>query len=113
LAIIHERVPRNQPALPDLSFDLLPDADWALAVAEYIIVFQVLGVFVLIFLHRYRFVFRKFILFSIQNLNFIFQIKRRTLFYEQKSISFIKYPKVYVTNKWCDQYLRKQTLNCF
>jgi len=49
LAIIHERVPRNQPALPDLSFDLLPDADWALAVAEYVIVFQVLGVFFYLF----------------------------------------------------------------
>jgi hypothetical protein len=72
LAIIHERVPRSQPALPDLAFDILPDADWALAVAEYVIVIQVLGVFVLIFLHRYRFVFRKFILFSIQNLDFIF-----------------------------------------
>jgi shingomyelin synthase len=54
LAVIHERVPRSQPALPDLSFDILPDADWALAVAEYVIVIQVLGVFLLIFLHRYR-----------------------------------------------------------
>ncbi len=75
LAIIHERVPRSEPPLPDLAFDILPYADRALYVAEYIIVFQVLGVFVLIFLNRYRFVFRKFILFSIQNLDFIFQIK--------------------------------------
>ena len=56
LAIIHERVPRNQPPLPDLGFDILPEADWALSVAEYIIVFQVVGVLLLIFLHRYRFV---------------------------------------------------------
>jgi hypothetical protein len=68
LAIIHERVPSCEPPLPDLAFDILPYADRALYVAEYIIVFQVLGVFVLIFLHNYRFVFRNFILFSIQNL---------------------------------------------
>ncbi|XP_054166764.1 phosphatidylcholine:ceramide cholinephosphotransferase 2-like [Oppia nitens] len=54
LAIIHERVPRNQPPLPDLAFDILPTADWALSVAEYIIVIQVVGVVVLITLHRYR-----------------------------------------------------------
>lgn len=54
LAIIHERVPRNQPPLPDLAFDILPTADWALSVAEYIIVIQVVGVVVLVFLHRYR-----------------------------------------------------------
>ncbi len=75
LAIIDESVRRRQPALPILAFETLPDGDWALAVAEYVIVIQVLGVFVLIFLNRYRFVFRKFILFSIQNLDFIFQIK--------------------------------------
>jgi hypothetical protein len=75
LAIVHERVPRSQPALPDLAFDILPYADQALDLAEYIMLFQVLGLFVLIFLHKYRFVFRKFILFSIQNLDFIFQIK--------------------------------------
>lgn len=54
LAIIHERVPRSQPPLPDLAFDILPEADWALSVAEYIIVFQVVGVLLLIFFHRYR-----------------------------------------------------------
>ena len=57
LAIIHERVPRAQPPLPDLAFDVLPAADWALSVAEYIIVIQVVGFIILIFLHRYRSVF--------------------------------------------------------
>ena len=57
LAIIHERVPRSQPPLPDVSFDLLPRGDWALSVAEYIIVIQVVGVVILVFLHRYRSVF--------------------------------------------------------
>jgi hypothetical protein len=79
LAIIHERVPRNEPPLPDLAFDILPEADRALVltVVEFIIVFQVLTVFALIVSHKNRFVFRKFILFSIQNLDFIFQIKRK------------------------------------
>jgi hypothetical protein len=60
LAIIHERMPRSQPTLPDLAFDILPYADQALDLAEYIMIFQVLGLFILIFLHKYRFVFPKF-----------------------------------------------------
>lgn len=61
LAIIHERVPRyicNGTAkierLPDLSFDILPEAAWGLTVAEYIISIQAFIVFILLFIHRYR-----------------------------------------------------------
>lgn len=55
LSIVHERVPTHikQP-LPDISFDALPKADWALDIAEYIIVAQVSLVFILLFIHRYR-----------------------------------------------------------
>lgn len=53
LAIIHERVPRTG-RLPDLSFDILPEAAWALKVAEYIIIVQTFIVFILLFIHRYR-----------------------------------------------------------
>lgn len=54
LAIIHERVPTNQGRLPDISFDILPEAAWGLIVAEYIISIQAFIVFILLFLHRYR-----------------------------------------------------------
>lgn len=53
IAIIHERVP-EQPTLPDISFELLPEAAWGLYVAEYIISVQAFIVFILLFLHRYR-----------------------------------------------------------
>ena len=55
LAVVHERVPTHihQP-LPDIAFDALPKADWALDVAEYIIVAQVAAVLFTLFLHRYR-----------------------------------------------------------
>ena len=55
LAVVHERVPTNirQP-LPDIAFDALPKADWALDIAEYIIVVQVSAVLFTLFLHRYR-----------------------------------------------------------
>ena len=57
LAVVHERVPTQikQP-LPDIGFDLLPKADWTLSIAEYVIIAQMTAVFVLLFLHRYRWV---------------------------------------------------------
>lgn len=54
LAIIHERVPDKQESLPDISFDILPEAAWGLDVAEYIISVQAFLVLILLFLHRYR-----------------------------------------------------------
>lgn len=53
LAIIHERAPR-EGKLPDISFDILPEAAWGLDVAEYIISIQAFLVLTLLFLHRYR-----------------------------------------------------------
>lgn len=53
IAIIHERVP-NQPPLPDISFDLLPEAAWGLSVAEYTISILAFIVFILLFMHRHR-----------------------------------------------------------
>lgn len=55
LSVVHDRVPSQiKEPLPDISFDVLPRADWALDIAEYIIVAQVFLVFVLFFIHRYR-----------------------------------------------------------
>lgn len=54
IAIIHERVPRDQPPLPDIGFDLFPAFDGALNMVEYIIIVQVGSAAVLLFLHRYR-----------------------------------------------------------
>lgn len=55
LAVVHERVPTHikQP-LPDIAFDALPKADWALDIAEYIIIVQVSALLFTLFLHRYR-----------------------------------------------------------
>src|SRR5699024_10076192 len=47
LAIIHERVPMNEPHLPDIAFDILPDHRRFLDVAEYFIVVQMVCVFLL------------------------------------------------------------------
>lgn len=53
IAIIHERVPAG-PRLPDISFDLLPEAAWGLKVAEIVISVQGFIVFILLFLHKHR-----------------------------------------------------------
>lgn len=54
LAIIHERVPMNEPHLPDIAFDILPDNRRFLDIAEYFIVFQMVCVFLLLFFHKHR-----------------------------------------------------------
>lgn len=41
LAVIHERVPMNQPPLPDVAFALMPKNDHALDIAEYIIMYVI------------------------------------------------------------------------
>lgn len=60
LAVIHERVPRSQPPLPDVTFSLLPKIDWALDISEYIIMFMTTCLLLITLLHRYRsIVFRR------------------------------------------------------
>lgn len=54
LAVVHERVPTHVKPLPDIAFDALPKADWALDIAEYIIIVQVSALLFTLFLHRYR-----------------------------------------------------------
>lgn len=54
LAVIHERVPMDEPPLPDISFSLLPKNDKALDVSEYIIMFMCTTTVLMIVLHRYR-----------------------------------------------------------
>lgn len=55
LAMVHERVPTYiKTPLPDLAFEYLPKKDWALDIAEYIILAQVSLLLLLLFLHRYR-----------------------------------------------------------
>ena len=55
LSIVHERVPLDiiHP-LPDLGFDLFPEVDWVLAIAEYIIVIYSALVLLLLAIHRHR-----------------------------------------------------------
>ena len=54
LAVIHERVPRSQPPLPDVAFSLLPKIDHALDISEYIILFMVTSTLTMSLLHYYR-----------------------------------------------------------
>ncbi|KAI1292156.1 Phosphatidylcholine:ceramide cholinephosphotransferase 2 [Halotydeus destructor] len=55
LAVVHERVPMDiVKPLPDISFDALPNAGWALDIAEYIIVAQVTAILMLLLFHRFR-----------------------------------------------------------
>lgn len=56
IAIIHERVPFEQPPLPDVSFDLLPKRDSALYISEYIIMFMSSSVMLMILFHRFRWI---------------------------------------------------------
>ena len=58
LAIIHERVPMNEPHLPDIAFDVLPDNRRLLDVAEYFIVCQMIAIFLLLFFHKQRYLTR-------------------------------------------------------
>ena len=48
LAIVHDKVPNRHLALPDIGFDLLPRADWALNFSELVMVGEVILVFVVI-----------------------------------------------------------------
>lgn len=57
ISIIHERVPMDQPHLPDIAFDILPDHRHFLDIAEYVIVIQTFCISVLLFFHKYRSVF--------------------------------------------------------
>ncbi|XP_053205865.1 phosphatidylcholine:ceramide cholinephosphotransferase 2-like isoform X3 [Panonychus citri] len=55
LAIVHERVPLDiTHPLPDLGFDLLPEVDWTLDIAEYIILAVSALIIFLLFIHRHR-----------------------------------------------------------
>lgn len=67
IAIIHERVPFEQPPLPDVSFDLLPKRDSALYISEYIIMFMSSSLMVMILFHRFRWIvmLRLFIILGI------------------------------------------------
>lgn len=48
LAIVHDKIPQNQMALPDLGFQLFPRTDWALDLSELIMVFEMLLMFIMI-----------------------------------------------------------------
>lgn len=56
LSIVHNQVPLNDPPLPDIILDNVPEIDPALNVSEYIIVFNVLSCIVCILLHKHRWV---------------------------------------------------------
>ena len=48
LAVVHDKVPHNDLALPDLGFDILPRTDWALNLSELIMVGEVVLVLIMI-----------------------------------------------------------------
>lgn len=54
LAIIHDRVPADQMALPDLGFDIIPSWNFALNVSEFIMIGEVVLVLVIIGLQDCR-----------------------------------------------------------
>ena len=56
ISVIHERIPMQEPHLPDIAFDVLPDHRHFLDIAEYVIVIQSFCIGVLLFFHKHRFV---------------------------------------------------------
>lgn len=55
LSFIHERVPQ-QPPLPDILFSLTPYVPWGLSVSEYLMLSSVAMMFIIAFVHRYRWI---------------------------------------------------------
>lgn len=55
LSVVHDRYPRSKP-LPDVVHSLIPYIGWALAASEYIIIFGVAFCFILVVLHKYRWI---------------------------------------------------------
>nr|XP_046920698.1 phosphatidylcholine:ceramide cholinephosphotransferase 1-like [Dermatophagoides farinae] len=54
ISVIHERIPMQEPHLPDIAFDVLPDHRHFLDIAEYVIVIQSFCIGVLLFFHKHR-----------------------------------------------------------
>ncbi|OTF81856.1 hypothetical protein BLA29_004913 [Euroglyphus maynei] len=54
ISVIHERIPMQEPHLPDIAFDILPDHRHFLDIAEYVIVIQSFCISVLLFFHKHR-----------------------------------------------------------
>ncbi|CAG0893858.1 unnamed protein product [Darwinula stevensoni] len=60
LALVHDRVPKNTPPLPDIFLDNVQTRDWALSVSEYILMGVTYSTLILIFMHKHRWiVFRR------------------------------------------------------
>ena len=78
LSIIHERVPMNEPHLPDIAFDILPDHRQFLDVTEYFIVFQMTSIFILLFFHRHRYVIYMIMIMIL--INFFYFYTRSVIF---------------------------------
>ncbi|KPM05799.1 phosphatidylcholine:ceramide cholinephosphotransferase 1-like protein [Sarcoptes scabiei] len=97
LAIIHERVPYQQPPLPDMSFEILPHHDYALNICEYIIIFMSVSVMIMIFSHRFCWIImpRLFII-----LGFLYLLRAICMASTQVPVSNPKYycsPKINIT----------------
>lgn len=71
LALVHERVPdRTQYGpLPDVFLDHVPAADWALDVSEILIIISTTSCMVLIFFHKYRYIYKYYDTISHRSLN--------------------------------------------
>ncbi|XP_075678092.1 uncharacterized protein LOC113794756 [Dermatophagoides pteronyssinus] len=54
ISVIHERIPMQEPHLPDIAFDILPDHRHFLDISEYVIVIQTVCIGLLLFFHKHR-----------------------------------------------------------
>uniref|UniRef100_A0A2P2HX28 Phosphatidylcholine:ceramide cholinephosphotransferase 2-like n=2 Tax=Hirondellea gigas TaxID=1518452 RepID=A0A2P2HX28_9CRUS len=56
LALTHERVPMNDPPLPDVLLDAFPVQQWGLTVSEIIIIIVICFTFMVVFFHKHRYI---------------------------------------------------------
>uniref|UniRef100_A0A0K8SX40 Sphingomyelin synthase-like domain-containing protein n=2 Tax=Lygus hesperus TaxID=30085 RepID=A0A0K8SX40_LYGHE len=100
LAMTHERVPdkATNPPLPDIILDNIPTYDWALDVSEVIIMISTNFTFLVIFVHKHRYiVFRRVFLI----LSLLYLLRSITMFVTVLPMSSTTYycsPKANSTN---------------
>uniref|UniRef100_A0A0N5BJ40 PAP2_C domain-containing protein n=1 Tax=Strongyloides papillosus TaxID=174720 RepID=A0A0N5BJ40_STREA len=56
LAYVHDRVPLDQPPLPDIFFELFPEIPGAIEITEIIMLFIVISAIIVMVFHKYRWV---------------------------------------------------------
>lgn len=96
LSIVHNQVPLNDPPLPDVILDNVPEIDPALNVSEYIIVFNVISCIVCMIFHKHRFIImrRIFLLMSL-----LYMYRAVTMFVTVLPLANRTYPCAPETNQ--------------